>query len=60
VQITMPIKKHIFLFFLLCMAQNVFSSSPEYEKYPASLKKWMNDRIVHDNIMMNYSALSPL
>lgn len=56
----MPIKKHIFLFFLLCMAQNVFSSSPEYEKYPASLKKWMNDRIVHDNIMMNYSALSPL
>ena len=57
---TALLKKNIFLFFALCMAQNVISSSPEYEKYRTSLKKWMNDGVVHYNIILNYSAFSPL
>jgi len=56
----LPVRKHIILLFVLLLGQSAMSSSSENEKYQASLKKWINDRVSHYSIRVIYSAFSPL
>lgn len=44
----------------MVLAQGLLYADSGYEKYRISLKKWIDDKIIHYTIKVNYNAFTPV